>query len=577
MMLRPLFCVFLSVVAMAASAQEITALRIFPDTAAGFETVCSQTARFTDLPGQVAAGRHWLMLVVGNTSAQSAPAYLSVRPQFRTELYAYDADKGRWSRTIAGLEVGASRQRTSHLRLQARPNGTDTFFVRVSSGPIRNGSVSMRTVLEPADRFEAKEQQRYWGWLITLAVMGAFFLYNLYIYFIFRDRTFLYFLLIVASGMTYITGINWFFSTLVKWRLVRATLTGDGIHFVDQNYLLADLSAVGVIVGFVLLARQYLQLPEKLPRLNRILSGATAAFVLLTVSGNLLTYCTKHFAHLWLSVAINIFILAIIALLLSAAVVLHRRQYRPAFYFLLANAFPLMVVALLAFRLALDSHLLSEEALPLPNIAILSHALTFAIALVARINLLKKELDQKHHEVYQLTCQNEQLAGRNANIVLEIERIQQLMAAEKDQNSQLQYQLEANQRELASNAVQLQQKQELLSGLQRQLSQLGSGGRKSEEALQQIRAALQNNGQLNSEWEKFKLHFEQVHPSFFTELLARFPDLTPYEIRLSAYLHLNLSAKEIALLLNIAPDSVYKAKTRLKKKLGEGRVDTTAT
>jgi len=43
--------------------------------------------------------------------------------------------------------------------------------------------------------------------------------------------------------------------------------------------------------------------------------------------------------------------------------------------------------------------------------------------------------------------------------------------------------------------------------------------------------------------------------------------LTAYEIRLCAYLHLQLSGKEIATLLNIDPPSVRKAKMRLKKKM----------
>lgn len=54
---------------------------------------------------------------------------------------------------------------------------------------------------------------------------------------------------------------------------------------------------------------------------------------------------------------------------------------------------------------------------------------------------------------------------------------------------------------------------------------------------------------------------------FQAELKNRYPKLTPYDLRLCTYLKANLTTKEIATLLNITPDSVKKAKHRLRKKL----------
>lgn len=50
-------------------------------------------------------------------------------------------------------------------------------------------------------------------------------------------------------------------------------------------------------------------------------------------------------------------------------------------------------------------------------------------------------------------------------------------------------------------------------------------------------------------------------------LRTSYPGLTAYDLRLCTYLKANLSTKEIATLLNITPDSVKKAKHRLRKKL----------
>lgn len=60
---------------------------------------------------------------------------------------------------------------------------------------------------------------------------------------------------------------------------------------------------------------------------------------------------------------------------------------------------------------------------------------------------------------------------------------------------------------------------------------------------------------------------ESSNQGFQQQLKARYPRLTSYDIRLCTYLKANLSTKEIATLLNITPDSVKKAKHRLRKKL----------
>lgn len=63
------------------------------------------------------------------------------------------------------------------------------------------------------------------------------------------------------------------------------------------------------------------------------------------------------------------------------------------------------------------------------------------------------------------------------------------------------------------------------------------------------------------------MELEQSNRQFQASLHASCPNLTAYELRLCTYLKTNLSTKEIATILNITPDSVKKAKHRLRKKL----------
>lgn len=68
-------------------------------------------------------------------------------------------------------------------------------------------------------------------------------------------------------------------------------------------------------------------------------------------------------------------------------------------------------------------------------------------------------------------------------------------------------------------------------------------------------------------WMSFRSYFENVHPSFFRNLVDLCPDLTPAEIKLAAFLRLNLTSKEIASILFITPDSVKTGRNRLRRKL----------
>lgn len=63
------------------------------------------------------------------------------------------------------------------------------------------------------------------------------------------------------------------------------------------------------------------------------------------------------------------------------------------------------------------------------------------------------------------------------------------------------------------------------------------------------------------------MELERANGQFRQRLKCQYPCLTAYDIRLCTYLRSHLSTKEIAVLLNITPDSVKKAKHRLRKKL----------
>jgi len=70
------------------------------------------------------------------------------------------------------------------------------------------------------------------------------------------------------------------------------------------------------------------------------------------------------------------------------------------------------------------------------------------------------------------------------------------------------------------------------------------------------------------DWADFESQFEFIHQGFLNKIRIQFGEFTPNELRLCAFLKLNLTNKEIALIIYTSPDSVNTARKRLKKKLG---------
>jgi Y_Y_Y domain len=69
------------------------------------------------------------------------------------------------------------------------------------------------------------------------------------------------------------------------------------------------------------------------------------------------------------------------------------------------------------------------------------------------------------------------------------------------------------------------------------------------------------------DWEHFSQHFDQVHSNFLARVKKHFPFLTITDLKLCAYLHINLTSKEIAQLLGISVRGVETSRYRLRKKL----------
>ncbi|WP_160127856.1 tetratricopeptide repeat protein [Kordia antarctica] len=84
----------------------------------------------------------------------------------------------------------------------------------------------------------------------------------------------------------------------------------------------------------------------------------------------------------------------------------------------------------------------------------------------------------------------------------------------------------------------------------------------------ELKENLQEQLNKSEDWTNFKLHFDKVHEGFFQKLNELAPNLTTKDIRYCAYIRMNLTSKEIAIMLGISHRTVQGIRGRVRKKLG---------
>ena len=129
-------------------------------------------------------------------------------------------------------------------------------------------------------------------------------------------------------------------------------------------------------------------------------------------------------------------------------------------------------------------------------------------------------------------------------------------------------QLDNKERELISFLLQLSQKNELIASISKQVKSLAKGNSKNiQQKLSDLLKMMESVPVVPIDWDTVVLQLENLYPGFFGRLQVKHPNLTTKEKKLSAYLRLGLSSKEIAGLQNVTVKSVEIARVRLRKKL----------
>ncbi len=146
---------------------------------------------------------------------------------------------------------------------------------------------------------------------------------------------------------------------------------------------------------------------------------------------------------------------------------------------------------------------------------------------------------------------------------LEREQHQRIAALEKER---LVKEVKSKQKELASTTMNVAKKNQIILELKDMLltnKDKFSHWHRYKFLLKKVDDSIN----ITDDWKRFEFSFKELHEDFFEKLLKQYPDLTPKDLKLCAYLKMNLSSKEIAPLMAITIRGVEIHRYRLRKKL----------
>ncbi|MFV7234214.1 triple tyrosine motif-containing protein [Flavobacterium sp. ZB4R12] len=159
--------------------------------------------------------------------------------------------------------------------------------------------------------------------------------------------------------------------------------------------------------------------------------------------------------------------------------------------------------------------------------------------------------------------QKEKLIEEN-NLLLEIKELENEQEIMRVRNEQLSLDVDTKNRELAVSTMSLNSKNELLAFIKEDLKKTSDDGNRS---IKSVISTINKNITEDDTWSVFKEAFDNADKDFLKKIKLAHPLLTPNDLRLCAYLRLNLSSKEVAPLLNISVRSVEIKRYRLRKKM----------
>ncbi len=198
----------------------------------------------------------------------------------------------------------------------------------------------------------------------------------------------------------------------------------------------------------------------------------------------------------------------------------------------------------------------------------------------AKLQQQKKEAEQKRRElIYSLIMSVTAMGliillllyslqrSKSRRHRLEAEKSNLELITLEHTNTKLEEDLEFKNKELATNVMYMLKKNELITQISEKLVKSKLAFKKENQLIiEEIIKELQSTTE-EDVWTEFEIRFQQVHNDFYEKLNKKCPNLSSNEKKLSAFLRLNMSTKEISAITYQSINSITVARSRLRKKL----------
>ncbi|MFN7043724.1 MAG: triple tyrosine motif-containing protein [Flavobacterium sp.] len=191
------------------------------------------------------------------------------------------------------------------------------------------------------------------------------------------------------------------------------------------------------------------------------------------------------------------------------------------------------------------------------------YANNFAVVIYIILLIILGYYIHKFYTIYH-EKRHQRIIAEN-NILLELKELENEQQIMKIKNEQLVQDVDKKNKELAVSNMNLIKKTELLNIIKADLK--NSTDSSTNRSIKSVISTINKNVKEENTWNIFKEAFDSADNNFLKKVKENHPTLTPNDLRLCAYLRLNLSSKEIAPLLNISVRSIEIKRYRLRKKM----------
>jgi tetratricopeptide (TPR) repeat protein len=216
-----------------------------------------------------------------------------------------------------------------------------------------------------------------------------------------------------------------------------------------------------------------------------------------------------------------------------------------------------------------ESQLIQEIELSKKQRKILIFMVISGILLSSFIVVILLNRNQKI-KIKRNTLIQESLLLESKNLLLEKQNLQL-------ESASLKQELDFRNKELATHVMYLLRKNEFITSITGKLLSIKPQlNLENKKWLQEIIREMNSNVD-NTVWGEFEVRFQQVHSDFYVKLQEVYPDLTPNEKKICAFLRLNMTTKDISSITFQSAKSIQVARTRLRRKMGIARDENLIT